>query len=166
MGQSLSQPACCTSLQLAHWRPSGSEAMQSLVWCSPAHVPHVLWLLLHSLVKWEPVKDWHFMQCGGLGSSLHVGHLFPRMIRQFWMIWLAPPGLQKLKMVWAQHWLGEHHSTGLIQWAEQMDPVRRLFLLSMSLCMLGFSSSRVIGTYLTSMENGLEVSKLVLLQSY
>ena len=86
MGHSLSQATCPASLQLAHQRPSGSEAMQSLVRCSPAHMLHVSWSLLHSLVKWELVKDWHFTQHVGLGSSVHVGHLFPRMIRQFWMI--------------------------------------------------------------------------------
>ena len=41
-----------------------------------------------------------------------------------------------------------------------MDPVGRLFLLSMSLCVLGFSSSRAIGTYSMSMENGLEAKEI------
>ena len=137
--------------------------MQSLVWCLPAHVPHMLWSLLHSLVKWEPVKDWHFMQRVGSGSSLHVGHLFPRTIRWFWMMWLAPPGLKKSNMVWAQHWLGECRSTGLIQQAEWMELVGRLFLLSMSLCVLGFSTSKAIGMYLMRTEKGLEAKEISVL---
>ena len=115
MGQSLSQAACPASLQLAHRSPSGSEAIQSLVWCSPAQVPHVLWSLLHSLAKWEPAKDLHFIQHVGSGSSLRVGHLFPRMIGRFWMMQLAPLGLKKSRMAWAQRWLGDRHSIGLIQ---------------------------------------------------
>ena len=41
-----------------------------------------------------------------------------------------------------------------------MDPVGRLFLLLISLCALGFSSSRVIGTYSMSTENGLEAREI------
>ena len=82
------------------------------------------------------------------------------MIRRFWMMQLALLGLKKSRMAWAQRWLGDRHSIGLIQRAEQMDPAGRLFLLSISLCALGFSTSKAIGTYSTSTENSLDAKEI------